>query len=378
MRQLTPSATGVIQAAANQMRKKGLEVYNFGTGDPILANHPAILEAAQEVIRDKMSPYAPFAGMTELRQSAADWMNRRYGARFEVKETVVCCGGKFGIYAALQILLAPGEEVLVPAPYWVSYPEMVHLANAHPIIIPASEKTKWKISAKEMVARITPKTRVILLNNACNPTGALYSRQEIADLLLAAKEAGLMVISDEVYSEIVYDGAEFVSCSSFPEHRSHVIIIESCSKNFAMAGWRVGFAFGPSEVIANMIALQSQSTSGTSLISQQAALGALRHADEVSAYVRHAMDRRRKLFFQTYNKLFQTNIPPISSTLYFFTQIGKDSMKECEKILNESRVALVPGIGFGMEGYARFAFSEEEALIEKGLQAFHQFRKKSG
>ncbi len=369
MRQLTPSATGVIQAAANQMRKKGAEVFNFGTGDPILPNHPAILEAAQEVVREKMSPYAPFAGTTELRQAAADWMNLRYGSVFETKETVVSCGGKFGIYAALQILLAQGEEVLIPAPYWVSYPEMVHLANAKPVIIPTSEKTNWKISAQEMRAHVTFKTRALLLNNACNPTGALYTRQEISDLLSVAKERNLMVISDEVYSEIVFDGAKFVSCASFPEHRSRVIVIESCSKNFAMAGWRVGFSFGPSEVIANMIALQSQSTSGTSLISQQAALGALRHADEVSSYVRKAMDRRRKLFFQTYNRLFQTTILPALSALYFFTPIGKDSMKVCEKILNEAHAALVPGIGFGMEGYARFAFSEEECQLEKGLEA---------
>ncbi len=375
MRQLTPSATGVIQAAAHQMRKNGIEVFNFGTGDPILPNHPVILEFAERAIVEKMSPYAPFAGMTELRQAAADWMNRRYGSQFGIKETVVSCGGKFGIYAALQILLAQGEEVLVPAPYWVSYPEMVRLANGQPIILSAEETTNWKITPSEMLSRITPKTRVLLLNNACNPTGVLYTRQEISEILNVAKEANLMVISDEVYSEIVFDNAEFVSCSSFPEHRSRVIVIESCSKNFAMAGWRVGFAFGPAEVITNIIALQSQSTSGTSLISQQAALGALRHADEVSSYVRQAMDRRRKLFFQTYNQLFQTRIQPILSTLYYFAPIGKDSMKECEKILTEAHVALVPGIGFGVEGYVRFAFSEEEDLIEKGLKALQKFKR---
>ncbi|EKE08661.1 MAG: hypothetical protein ACD_17C00063G0004 [uncultured bacterium] len=369
MKQLKPSATGVINAQADRMRKSGIHVFNFAAGDPILPNHPAILEAANRAIQEGISPYAPIAGLTELRTLAADWMNRRYQAQYDISQTIVTCGGKFGIYAALQILLEPGDEVLIPAPYWVSYPEMVRLGTGVPKVILTSPSSHWKLTPQSLKTHLTKKSKVLILNNACNPTGALYTRKEIAELLLVTKEADLTVISDEVYSELVFDNAEFVSCSSFPEHRSRVIVIESCSKNFGMAGWRVGFAFGPKEIITNMIALQSQSTTGTSLISQKAAIGALLHADAVSTYVREAMDLRRKLFFKTFNRLFSTKIVPAPSSLYFFAKIGENSVKLCEQILDKSRVALVPGIGFGMEGYARFAFTEKEDEIVKGLEA---------
>lgn len=378
MKQFKPSATGVIQAAAHQMSKKGIRVYNFGAGDPVLANHPEILRSAERVVSGKMSPYAPFAGLPEVRLAAADWMNRRYKTSFDLSQSVVTCGGKFAIYAALQILLETDEEVLVPSPYWVSYPEMIHMAGGRLVAVPTSGSTKWKIRPQDLLSRVTPQTRVFIFNNPCNPTGALYTRQEVSDLLAAARDANLMVISDEVYSELVFDGAEFVSCASFPEHRSRVVVIESCSKNFAMAGWRVGFAFGPAAIISNIIALQSQSTSGTALISQHAALGALLQAEAVATYVRQAMDERRQLFFTTYNQLFQTKISPVQATIYFFAPIGgADSMQTCQQILDKAHVALVPGIGFGMEGYVRFAFSEEKEQIELGLRALREYLKKS-
>jgi aspartate/methionine/tyrosine aminotransferase len=369
MKQFKPSVTAVIGAQADQMRKSGIHVFNFAAGDPILANHPALLEAANRALREGMSPYAPIAGLLELRTRAADWMNDRYQAHYDVRQTMVTCGGKFGIYAALQILLEPGDEVLIAAPYWVSYPEMVRLGSGIPRVILTSPSSNWKVTPQSLQAHVTNKSKVLILNNACNPTGVIYSRTELVDLLLVAAKANLIVISDEVYSELVFDKAEFVSCASFPEHRSRVIVIESCSKNFAMAGWRVGFAFGPEEIVSRMIALQSQSTTGTALISQKTAIGALLHARAVSTYVHEAMDLRRQLFYQTFNRLFSTNHCPAPSSLYFFAKIKGSSVKFCEEILEHSRVALVPGIGFGVEEYVRFAFTETEDQIVKGLEA---------
>lgn len=374
MKQFKPSVTGAINTAAEQMRKKGIHVFNFAAGDPVVANHPSILQAAKKAMQEEMSPYAPIAGLSELRRLAADWMNRRYQSQYEINETMVTCGGKFGIYAALQTLLEPGDEVLIPAPYWVSYPEMVRLAAGTVNVIPTSFSSDWKLTPRALKDHLTKKSKVLILNNACNPTGALYSREEIEDLLMAAKEADLTVISDEVYSELVFDEGRFISCSSFAEHRSRVVVIESCSKNFAMAGWRVGFAFGPEEIVANMIALQSQSTTGTALIAQKAAIGALTHADAVCSYVREAMAVRRKVFFDTFNRLFSSKLIPVPSSLYFFAKIGEDSVKLCEQILSETGVALVPGVGFGMEGYARFSFSEREEEIVKGLKALQKFQ----
>jgi aspartate aminotransferase len=382
MKQIQPSATGSIQAMALRMRKSGIRVYNFSAGDPVLPNHPVILEAAQRVLDQKKSPYAPFAGLTELRQEAADWMNRRYSSTFDESRTAITCGGKFAIYAALQSLLGPGDEVLAPAPYWVSYPDMIRLAGGRMVPVPASRKNGWKITSQELQQRLTARSKILIFNNASNPTGALYTQEEIKNLLEVAMRANLMVISDEVYSEIVFDGARFASCASHHAYRDRVIVVESCSKNFAMAGWRVGFVFGPPAVVASVIALQSHSTSGPSLIGQQAALGALQRAEEVSAYVRQAMNERRCVFFDTYNELFKENLQPVPSSIYYFSPIGVNSVQECERILNDARVALVPGVSFGMEGHVRFAFSEEKEEIRQGLNALlsvaHIFRKKLG
>ncbi len=372
MKQLTPSPTVAISSKAYEMRKAGIHIYNFSAGDPILPNHPAILAAAQEVLHQEMSPYAPVAGLPELRKAAAEWMNRRYTSQYNSDETLVTAGGKFGIYAAIHMLVEPQDEVLIIAPYWVSYPEIVQLAQGVPKILSTSEATQWKISAEDLRLHLTKRTKVLILNNGCNPTGALYSKKEIEDILALAKSANIMVISDEVYSELVFDGHLYTSCAAFPEYTSHVIIIESCSKNFGMAGWRVGFAFGPEKIIKNMNALQSQSTTGCAFISQKAALGALLQADVVAEYVRQEMGKRRQRFFETYNRLFFKKAQANPAALYFFTKVKGNSAKVCEEILTKSCVALVPGIGFGMEGYVRFAFSEEESEIIKGLTALQK------
>lgn len=365
---MKPSATGMMSAQADTLRQKGIPVINFAAGDPVLPNHPAILEAAEAALQEGNSPYAPVAGLLELRTLAADWMNRRYQATYTPDETLVTCGGKFGLYAALQALLHPQDEVLIPAPYWVSYPDMVRLALGTPKPIPTTPSTAWKLTPHALKAHLSPQSKVLILNNACNPTGALYTRRELAALLKIAQEANLTVLSDEVYSELVFTEEPFISCASFPEHRSHTLVIESCSKNFGMPGWRVGFAFGPAPLIAHMAALQSHSTTGTSFLSQKAAIGALRHADAVSTYVRDAMRQRRACFINA----FLSPIDPPPAALYYFAKIQGDSLSFCQKALEESHVALVPGSSFGMEGYVRFAFTETEAEILRGLTALQQ------
>jgi len=369
MRDFQPSATNAVSAEMNRMRKAGIQIYNFGSGDPAVPNHPAVRQAVEKALAEKISPYAPVGGLIDLREEAAKWMNRRYGSEFGIDHTIVTCGGKFALFAALTVLLDPGEEVLFAAPYWPSYPDIVRLAGGVPKPVALDEKRHWKIHPEDLRRHAGKKSRIFIFNNGCNPTGALYSREEVEALLKTAQELGLFVVSDEVYSEIVYDGAKFVSCAAFPEHRSRTVVIESCSKNFAMAGYRVGFAFADPKIVRNMIAIQSQATTGTSFVSQRAAIAALRHSKEASALVRETMDRRRKLFFKAYNALFGTSYKPPASALYFFVKIRGS----CEEILKKAHVALVPGAAFGMEGYARFAFSESEEEITEGLKAFKSF-----
>lgn len=360
---MKPSATGAVNAKIDALRKEGRKIYNFAKGDLVLPNHPLILEEAQKAIDEGHSPYAPIAGLSELRTAAAHWMNERYGSDYKETEAVVTTGGKFAVFASLHVLIEPGDEVIIQAPYWVSFPEMVKLAKGKPVIV----QTRWKLTPDLLKEAITPKTRILILNNGCNPTGILYSKEELQALLKIASDANLWVISDEVYSELVFEG-KYHSLASFPEHKERTLIVESCSKNFAMAGWRVGFAFGPKSIIDQIIALQSQSTTGTSFISQKVALAAIRNYRTVSKYVRDTLFQKRKVFFDTLSQLTNTKIEPPPAGIYYFAKIGP-----VEEILEQTGVALIPGEAFGSPGYARFSFAETEEEIAEGLNKLKKY-----
>lgn len=376
MKALPASATLTINGIAKKKRLNGERVFNFAAGDPAIKNHPYIIKKAIEQTEKGYCPYPPVEGLPELRRLAAEWMNKNCQTNYSAENVLVTCGGKFAIFTFIYALLEPRQEVLIPAPYWVSYPAIVTLAGGVPKPVVASYKNSWKITPEELAAHITPNTKMLIFNNACNPTGALYTRQEVENILNFAKKHDLIVISDEVYSGLVYEPPGFTSCGAFPEHKERVHIIQSCSKNFGMPGWRVGFAFSPENEIKNLIALQGQTTTGTSLVSQQAAIGALGNASEVNAYVKESMRKKRDLFIATFNALFPVPLPNIPATLYAFVPLssmgvpsGLDSTHFCEKIIASHNVALVPGIAFGVEGHVRFAFSESEKDIKQGLEA---------
>lgn len=366
------SATVAINTMAAEKKARGEKVYNFAAGDPILPPHPRIVEAVVSTLRSEMVLYPPVAGLMELRKEAAEWMYRHYRCRFATEETLVTAGGKFALFAALQILLQPQDEVIIPSPYWVSYPQMVSLFHGVPVAIPT--ESPWKLTPKLLKEHITPKSKILLLNNGNNPTGSLYRKEELQQLLKVAQEANLFVISDEVYSEIVYDGHLFFSSAEFSDR---VLVVQSCSKNFAMTGWRIGFAFGPKELIESMTAIQSQSTTGACLVSQWAALAALKHDIEISSGVRSAMQRRRDLFIHTFNRLFPQSLELPLSALYAFIPLShfptkKNSADFCRELMDKYNIACVPGSAFGKEGYMRMAFSETEEVLEEGLIALHK------
>lgn len=369
---ISPSATGRINSLAKQKRSSGTHVYNFAAGEPILPNHKSILQGASEAIENQYFPYPPVAGIPELRKIVVEWINKHHNTSFELEGTLVTCGGKFALLLAFEALLNPGDEVLLPAPYWVSFPDMVKLGGG--IAKPVLGGTDLKVRPQDLQKHLTEKTKALIFNNACNPTGVVYTRKEIEEILAFAKAADLIVISDEVYSDVVYDG-KFISCGSFPEYRDRVIVIQSCSKNLGMTGWRVGFAFGPADVINAMTALQSQSITGTSLISQLAAVAGFENFPEVNTYVKDTLRKRRDLFVETFEQVFKLPMEKPDSALYIFTSLeslgaeGTDCVKYCERMLEERNVAIVPGLAFGMEGYVRFAFGEPESEIQNGLIA---------
>lgn len=377
MKTLSASPTVAINALAAKKKREGQRVYNFSAGDPALDNHPAILKRALQQIEKKSQPYPPVEGIMELRGLAADWMNASCETHYAKENVMVTCGGKFALFSCLYSLLQPGGEVLIHAPYWVSYPEIVKMAGGVPKIIPPNPDNGWKLTVNDLLQHATDKTKIVIFNNACNPTGVLYTEQEVRDLLNAAKKLDLLVISDEVYSGLVYEQQDFISCGSFPEHHDRVVIVQSCSKNFAMTGWRVGFVLGPENIIQTLGVLQSQSTTGVSLVNQWAAVGALENFVEVNAYVNKAMKARRDVFIQTFNSLFPKPLDEIQSAIYSFVPLKsmgilENSEEFCAKVIASDNIALVPGTAFGMDGHVRFAFSEQEQEI---IEALHALKK---
>ena len=369
--EISPSSTAHMHQLALDKKAQGIKVYNLAAGDAVLCNHPSITRGGEQAIASKNMLYAPIAGTRELRLKATEWINSYSGANYALENTMVTCGGKFALFMALQALIKPGDEVLIPAPYWVSYPEMVKLFGGIPKLLPTSEKEGWKVTPAMLQNAITAKTKALIFNNGCNPTGVVYTQKELQTLVEASGE--LFLLSDEVYSALVYDGQAYTSLASFAEARGRMIVVQSCSKNFGMSGWRVGFAFAPPAWIEALTTLQGQSTSGVSPVNQSAALAALENVNEVTEYVRGIMQQRRDLFMQTYRTLFDPKAIAPTSALYYFAKIpqGISSLEFCERALQEANVALVPGSAFGVEGYVRFAYSVNEEDIVAALHSLH-------
>lgn len=349
-----PSMTVTLNSLAAGKKKAGEQVYNFAAGEPFLPNHPAVIAAVEAGLKHKPVLYAPLKGMAELRQAAADWMNRTYGTSYSLDQTIVTAGAKYALFAALQALIDVQDEVLIAAPYWVSYPEMIKLCGGEPNIIHTESTNGWKITPQDIKECCTKRTKALLINNCCNPTGAVYTRQELQAILETVQELGLFLISDEVYSELVYAGS-FVSCGAFPEFAASTIVVQSCSKNFGMTGWRVGFAFAQAPIIEAIALFQGHMTTGTSTVSQWAALAALEHADEIIASLRPEMQQRRDFCCNLLQQLFETPVALPEGSLYLFLSLeqlqakDRSSVDYCMKVLKNGNVVLVPGEAFGKE-----------------------------
>ncbi len=369
------SAIVAINSRALLKKSQGERVFNLSIGEPLLPPHPVIVEAAERAIREGKTQYSPAAGIPELRAAFAGWLNATYATQFSVAETIITCGGKFALFALCQLFIKPGDEAIIFSPYWVSYPSMVRLGGGQPVVVPTTEANGWKPDLQALEQAITSKTKLLIINSAGNPTGALYSRAELQAILAMAAQHDLLVVSDEVYSGLTYDGAEFISAGSFSEYRDRVVVIQSCSKHFAMTGWRVGAAFGPQAIIEQLTTLQTQSTTGTSSISQFAALGALARAGEVLPYVRGALELRRRAFLAALQEYFKTTVA-IPAGLYAFVSLAalgnaeRDSARVCRRLIDDANIALVPGAAFGAEGYVRLSFGAPEAEIVEALRMF--------
>ncbi|PIT86336.1 MAG: aspartate aminotransferase, partial [Candidatus Magasanikbacteria bacterium CG10_big_fil_rev_8_21_14_0_10_43_6] len=372
---IPPSETLAINTLANKKKAAGERVYNLSAGEPLVQTPPVIIDAAVAALQAEKTNYTPMAGILELRETASTWLNKQYGADFSVAETFVTNGGKFGLYALCQTLLNPGDEAIIIAPYWVSYAAMVQLAGGCPIVLHTKEEEQWKLDVGDLERSITQKTTCLILNNGSNPTGVLYTKEELQNILHVCAQRNILVISDEVYSGLVYDGHEYISCSSLGQYKDTVIVVHSMSKNFGMTGWRVGFVFGREALIQKLTTLQGQSTSNTASVSQWAAVAAFEHANDIIPSMQATLQSRRDIFFTEFERIFhyQLSLPPCG--LYYFiplTAFGvreTDSVAFCSRVLAEANVAMVPGAAFAMEGYVRCSFGVSEDEIIEALAA---------
>ncbi len=379
---IPPSATLAMNALVQAKKQNGEQIFNLTVGEPMIDTPEVIKQAAIAAMQSGKTLYPPVLGIPELRTAFSDWMNTNFHSAYSKENVLVSAGGKHALLMSLQAVLEKGDEVLVVAPYWVSYPPMVTLAGGVPKIIQTRAEQNWKVTLDQLDQSITTHTKVLLLNNGGNPTGILYSKEEMGDILRVCAEKNILVISDEVYSGLTYDNNEFISVASFSQYQENTIIIQSASKHFAMTGWRVGFVVGPQNLIEAIETLQSQSTTSSSSISQWAALAAFQNADTLLPQINSEMQKRRDAFEENFQKYFGVKIGTSQCGLYAFiplTAFGvqhTDSMQFCMQVLQECNVAFVPGAPFGAEGYVRASFGGRVEEVDQGLKVLSEYLKK--
>lgn len=378
---LAPSPTLSITAKAKTLQAAGRDVLSLAAGEPDFDTPVFIKAACSAALAAGETKYVAVAGIPGLREAlAAKYRDRGGLSRTEADWVVVSPGGKFSCYAALLATVGPGDEVIIPAPYWVSYPEMVTLAGAIPVVLEASETNGFKITPDQLRETITPRTKLLILNSPSNPTGTVYLREELKGLTEIAIEAGIFVLSDEIYEDLIYDGLEMCSPASFSEAAAdHVITVSGFAKSFAMTGWRLGTLVAPPTIAKAVTNLQSQTTSNATTFAQFGALAALENraeADAALAEMRAAFDRRRQLLLDGLNAIEGISCFRSQGAFYLFPNIasfGLSSLEFGERLLDEALIAAVPGSAFGADQCLRFSYACSEETLRKCLERLAEF-----
>ncbi len=375
MKQIAPSMTLAIDAKAKKLKEEGQDILNFGAGEPDFNTPQVICDAAKKAIDEGHHKYTPAAGTVELRKAIGQYLNREYKVQYEPGEIVVSSGAKHSLYNAFLALVNPGDEVLIPSPYWVSYPEQVKFAGGIPVFVECSEADEFKLTPEVLKAKITPKTKVLILNSPSNPTGAVVSRKAmegIAELVLKHK---IWVISDEIYAKLIY-GEEHVCFPSInKELMAQTILVNGMSKAYAMTGWRLGYAAGPAKVMKVIGDFQSHSTSNATAIVQKAGIAALAIPDSEILKMVAVFQKRRDMIVDGLNAIPGVKCLKPAGAFYVFPNVKglfkpgrSNSMELSEYLLDKAKVALTPGIAFGAEGYMRLSYATSEKVILEGLK----------
>ncbi len=385
-RAVQPSATMAIDTMFKQMKADGMDVIGFGAGEPDFPTPDHIKEAGIRAIQNNDTRYTPSTGTVELRRAICERLKADYGIEYDHTQVAVSNGAKPCVFTALCALVNPGDEVILPAPCWVSYTEMVRMAGGVPVLIHTKEADQFKLTPEQLRAAITPKTKAMVLNNPSNPTGMMYSRKELEAIAQVCVEEDIYVVSDEIYASLVYDGEKFVSLAAIsPEIKARTLLINGVSKSYAMTGWRIGYVAAPAEIAKVIANYLSHSTGSPGAISQKAALEALSASQQTVETMRRAFERRRNYMVDRMNTIPGVSCIKPHGAFYVMMNIEKLIGKELHGqvvrtaddfgslFLKYGKVAVVPGTSFEAPGFIRWSYATSIDNIKEGLSRLERF-----
>lgn len=385
---ISPSPTLAIDAKAKKMKAEGINIIGFGIGEPDFDTPNHIKEAAVKAINEGFTKYTPAAGILELREAVCEKFKNDNGLAYTPAQIVVSNGAKHSLINVFQAILNPGDEVILPVPYWVSYPEMIKLADGNTVFLETREENDFKFTIEDLKKKITPRTKALLLNSPSNPTGMVYTKEELEEVAELAVERGFFVISDEIYEELIYDGPVQTSIASLgPEIKEQTITVNGVSKTYSMTGWRIGYTASNQQIASIMSNVQSHATSNPNSIAQKAALAALKGPKEDVKMMKVEFAKRRDYMVERINSIPGLSCKNPQGAFYVFMNISKlfgkkyqgqeiDSSDQFAQILlDAAKVALVPGSGFGADEFVRFSYAVSMPNIEEGLNRIEKFIK---
>ncbi len=380
-KRVKPSPTLAMDTKAKEMKSQGIDVISFGVGEPDFDTPDNIKEAAIQAIRDGHTKYTPVGGIPQLKDAIAEKLRKDNALSYKKEEIIVSCGAKHSLYNIAQAILSPGDEVVIPSPYWVSYPAQVLLNDATPVFVKTREEDDFMVNPDELKEYITERTKAIILNYPSNPTGLGYNRSTLEAIADVAVKSNIRIISDEIYEKLLYDGAEHISIASLSEEvKACTIVVNGLSKSHAMTGWRIGYAAGPEGIIKAMTKIQSQSTSNPASIAQWAAVEALNGPQDFIRTMVEEFDIRRRFLVEALNNIEGIHCGLPTGAFYVFPNVSgvlgkgykgriiEDSSALALYFLEEAGVALVPGSAFGAEGYIRISYATSMENIRKAVE----------
>lgn len=372
---VTPSQTLAISAKAKEMKKNGEDVIIFGVGEPDFDTPAHIKRAAISAIEENFTRYTPASGINELKEAIVEKFRRDNNLDYNSKQVIVSCGAKHSLYNCLQAICGEGDEVIIFSPYWVSYPEMIKLAGAKPIVVDTEEKDGFLPSASSISSAISEKTKAIIINSPSNPTGCVFTEKLLGEIAELALKNDFLIISDEVYEKIIFDSTKHISIASLGEEiKEKTITVNAVSKTYAMTGWRIGYLAGPLEIIKAMGNIQSHSTSNPTSIAQKAAIEALKGPQEEVSKMVVEFEKRRNFIAERLKGIEKISFYKPEGAFYLFLNIGyflkgeiKNSVDFANYLLKEAKVAVVPGSAFGADDYIRISFATSIEELSRGL-----------